>query len=59
MPQVAGLPGIELSGMLRGDIGTEQSNVDLFSPGMISVYFFFDTNRRMAGHLVDPFIYSL
>ncbi|HEY7309315.1 MAG TPA: hypothetical protein VH643_08170 [Gemmataceae bacterium] len=43
--------------MVRGTIDKPEANVDLIFPGEISIYFFFDKQGRLAGHLVDPFVF--
>jgi hypothetical protein len=58
MPMLAGLDSKDLSGMVRGEIAhSEGANVNWIFPGDISMYFFFDKQGRLVGHLVDPFVY--
>jgi hypothetical protein len=47
----------DVGGMLEGVIEGPEANVDLISPGEISIYFFFDEQGRLVGHLVDKLIY--
>jgi hypothetical protein len=57
MAELAGLRSDEIGETLRGEI--DEANLDLICHGTISVYFFFDKQGRLAGHLVHPFVYSL
>lgn len=59
MPMLAGLRDEDLSGMVRGRIDGPEANVGFGESGRISVYFFFDKQGKMVGHLVYVFVYSL
>lgn len=59
MPRLAGLRDEDLSGMVRGWIEGPEANVGFGSSGRITIYFFFDKKGHCAGHLIDPFVYSL
>jgi hypothetical protein len=59
MPMLAGLRDGDLGGMVRGLIWGSEANVGFLESGRIALYFFFDKEGRLVGHLVDPFIYSL
>jgi hypothetical protein len=54
LPQRAGLAERDLSGMVEWVI--DDANVDLFHPSYIYVYFFFDREERLVGHLVLPLV---
>lgn len=58
MPMLAGLRDQALRGMERGLIEGPEANVGFLESGRISVYFFFDKEGRVVGHLVHTFIYS-
>ena len=54
VPQRAGLSDRDLSGMVEGYIGN--ANVDAIYQGSILVYFFFDREGRLVGHLIYPLV---
>jgi hypothetical protein len=58
MPELVGLRCDDLGGMLRGEIYGPEANVDWLYTGRIHVYFFFDKQDRLVGHLVDPFVFA-
>ncbi len=47
-----GLRHEDLSGALIGQIDHPEANVDLIDRGRLQIYFFFDKQGRLAGHLV-------
>jgi hypothetical protein len=53
-PRAAGLSERDLGGLVRGMVF--DANVDLVFEGYINVYFFFDHEGRLAGHLVRHFV---
>ena len=65
MPMLAGLRHRDLMGMERGLIeegpmpGGPDADVFSLNGGRITIYFFFDKQGRMVGHLVDCFVYCL
>jgi len=54
VPQRAGLAERDLSGMVEGYIAN--ANVDAIYQGSILVYFFFDREGRLVGHLIYPLV---
>jgi hypothetical protein len=56
MPELAGLRNSDLSGMLVGELQSDQAKVDLFFAGELRVFFFFDKQGRCVGHYLDPFV---
>jgi hypothetical protein len=51
-----GLKPEDVSGVEHGDIS--EANEHFLFPSDISIYFVFDSRRRLAGHLVDAMIYG-
>ncbi len=57
--ELAGLWDEDLGGVSFAGVEGPEVNVDLFFPGRIDIYFFFDRSGRCVGHYVAPFAYEL
>ena len=57
--ELAGLRDEDLSGVSYAVVDGPEVNVDLIFSGSIGIYFFYEKQGHMAGHLVDPFVYEL
>jgi hypothetical protein len=55
---IAGYNDADTSGSVRGDIRGEDANTGFLRSGRITIYFFFNKDRKLLGHYIDPFSYS-